>query len=170
MKHSKVWLTSFGDLLTLLLCFFAVAVYAGAKQHWAKVEQKQAVTRTDQSLSVGNDPAGKLVASKEMTEFLHPSLILDSNMFETSYAGLNSSGRQALEGFIAATEGQVELGICEVGFDYSVAALESVEDEIRNRPLQFSVGAKACEVFKALRKDEVKESVVLIANVKTNHG
>lgn len=167
---SKAWLTTFGDLLTLLLCFFVISVSQVAKQHRQKNELKQVVSPNSYDGIIYLATSGKQIASKEVTESPHLILRLGRQNFRSAYSDLNDSGALALKNFLDLSEGDLELGICNIGFDFTETVFENIEAKLAPRGVRFSIGSRVCKDL-MLSKDEVNsDEIFLIANAKQNHG
>lgn len=167
---SRAWLTSFGDLLTLLLCFFVLAIFQSAKQHRLKNESKQVVNHVLDSKIEYLATSGKQIASKQVTESPHYALKLSKEDFRPSYAGLSDSGVAVVQEFLERTEGNLEVQICNVGFDYSESVFDSLETQFAQRAANFRMGAKICKDLKLSNDEIASDTIFLNANAKESHG
>lgn len=168
--QSRAWLTSFGDLLTLLLCFIIAAVYQSAKQEEQKTELYQVDSTLNRTTAGQSEAAGKLIASKLVTEYPHGALSLLAADFIPSYAALSPSGVLKIKDFSEKTEGVLEMGICDVGFDFSETVFESLERQLNLRELRWIIGSKVCKNLEKFEKREREATILLTASVKQRHG
>ena len=168
--YSKVWLTSFGDLLTLLLCFAVVAIYNSKASLGIKNESNQAVKSISQAQGKNSAASGKQIASKEVTEFPHLRLSLAKEDFRPSFAGLNSAGSSKLKDFLEQDLEGLEVGVCDVGFNYSEAAFETLSNELGSRNFSFLMGAAVCKSLQQLESKNTDNVILVSANRKVSHG
>lgn len=167
---SRAWLTSFGDLLTLLLCFFVITVYQSARVTTQKNKEIQRVEHENSILVQSPGSDGKAIASNKVTEFKHSILRLSKAGFKSSYAGLSDFGAAQVEKFLERTEGQLDVGICNVGFDYSETVFESLEGKLAPRGAKFLMGSKVCKDLNISANGSGEEIIFLSAGLKQSHG
>lgn len=168
--QSRAWLTSFGDLLTLLLCFIVAAVYQSAKQDQQKKQLYQIDRPVEAAKIRQGDASGKQIASNLVTEYPHLALKLFKGDFGPAYAALNDKGVLEVKNFAERTEGGLEVGICNVGFDFSESVFESLENQLEPRPIKISIGSEICRNLKDIGSETLEDTILLTAYVKQSHG
>lgn len=167
--HSKVWLTSFGDLLTLLLCFFLVTIYHGRTVKSDKVQLNQDVSAVSSQGLATNASLGKVVASKQVLEFPHAGLHFGPTDFSEDLQGLSETGEEKLEKLLAHSEAQIAVDLCSENSSVEVALIKSISRAAGRRFLRYRLGADTCRRTQEKIEENQEPLAVLSLNV-TNNG
>jgi hypothetical protein len=168
--QSRSWLTSFVDLLTVLLCFIVAAVYQGAKQHQQKTQSYQLDSPSSGSKVGAPEASGKQIASKLVTESPHLALTLVRDDFGATYSALSKKGIHGIQTFAEQTVGALEVGICNVGFGFSEAVFENITNQLAPRMLKWTIGSEVCTNLRELGSKSLDDTILLTAYDKQSHG
>ncbi len=150
---NPTWLTSFGDLLTLLLCFILVVMAHSSDARIQKSQNFQQDNLKNELLSQADETVGKGLASKPMSEYRHQTLSFVKADFDEVDKTLNSQGLSKLAGLKPEGLQKIELQVC----NFSQKAVENLFKQIVAADWKLVSGQEACS------QTGVEESIQLIA-------